>query len=259
MAREAQRQRDLMQAILAAPSDADSPGLRAHRGHLRVLAGQLLNDAYPSLGAMVGTETLAPLGWQLWRQSPPSSGDLGEWGHTLPGLLEALVANEPEWQAWGCLPDLARLDWACHACERAADAMPDLATLALLEQAQPENLFIDLRPGLCCIASPWPVLSLWRALQSEGNDIEACLSQPAPEAAIVCRGAPHAQASPWKAQVQALAPEHLSWMRQLMQAAPPDLAQMLDSCEPGFDFTAWLTLALQQGWIWRVRNRAGGS
>jgi hypothetical protein len=261
MAHEAQRQQALVQVILAEPSQSDSAGLRAHRGHLRVLAGQLLNDAYPCVATMVGRDTLAQLGWRLWRDDPPHSGDLGEWGHTLPALLKALVAKEPEWQAWGCLPDLARLDWACHVCERAPDAAPDLNTLALLEQAPPESLCIELRPGLECIASNWPVFSLWQALQNEGSDIQACLNAPEPEAAVVCRGAPHAGGSPWKAHVRRLAPEHLGWMHQLTQDKPPTLAHMLDTCEPGFDFTAWLTQALQQGWIWRIglRNRADGS
>jgi hypothetical protein len=261
LAREAQRQQALMQAILAEPSAADSPGLRVHRGHLRVLSGQLLKDAYPCVGTMVGLDTLAQLGWRLWRQHPPTSGDLGEWGHALPGLLKALVAQESEWQAWGCLPDLARLDWACHVCERAPDSTPDLRTLALLEHAETERLFIELRQGLQCMASAWPVFSLWQALQHEGGDLQACLSRPEPEAAVVCLGVPHAGGSPWKAQVRRLAPEHLSWMRQLTQDTPPHLAQMLETCEPGFDFTAWLTQALQEGWIWRIRlrNLAGES
>jgi hypothetical protein len=263
LVREAQRQQALMQAILAAPDTADSPGLRAHRGHLRVLSGQLLNDAYPCIATMVGPETLAQLGWRLWRQSPPASGDLGEWGEALPELLETLVAHEVEWQAWGCLPDLARMDWACHQCERAQDTDPELNTLALLENSAPDSLFIELRPGLQCIASIWPVLKLWHVLQSEdageSGDLQACLSQPEPQVAVVCRAAPRSGESPWKAQVQGLAPEHLGWMRQLTQSTPPPLSQMLDTCEPGFDFTAWLTQALQQGWFWRLRSRAGES
>ncbi|MEY2837735.1 MAG: hypothetical protein RJB60_34 [Pseudomonadota bacterium] len=261
--KEIQRQQALVQAILAASTPADSAGLRAHRGHVRVLSGQLLNDAYPCVAAMVGPETLAQLGWSLWRQSPPTSGDLGEWGHALPSLLAALVAQEPEWQAWGCLPDLARLEWARHQCERAPDSEPELSSLSLLENAPPECLWLELRPGLQCIASNWPVLSLWQALQSEreveSSDLQACLSQLQPEAAVICRGAPHAGGSPWQAHMQALAPEHLGWMRQLTQDAPTNLAQMLDTCEPGFDFTAWLTQALQQGWFWRLRSRAAES
>jgi hypothetical protein len=261
--KEAQRQQALMLAILAAPSPADSPGLLAHRGHLRVLSGQLLNDAYPCIATMVGNETLAQLGWRLWRQSPPTSGDLGEWGQALPDLLETLVAQEAEWQAWGCLPDLARLDWACHQCERAHDTEAELNTLALLEHAAPESLFIELRPGLQCIASDWPALSLWHLLQREdadkSGDLQACLSQPQPQNVVVCRAAPHSGGSPWKAHVHGLAPEHLGWMRQLAQSTPPPLSQMLDTCEPGFDFTVWLTQAVQQGWFWRLRSLAGES
>lgn len=260
-AHEAQRQQALMQAILAPATDADSPGLRAHRGHLRVLSGQLLNDTHPSVAAMVGSDTLAQLGWRLWREQPPHSGDLGEWGQALPALLETLVAHEPEWQAWGCLPDLARLDGACHLCERAPDAVPDLGTLARLESVPPEQLQIELRPGLQVVASNWPVFSLWQALQAGGDDLPSALRAPTPEAAVVCRGAPHQGAAPWKAHVQRLAPEHLGWMRQLTQRTPPSLGEMLDTRDPGFDFTAWLTQALQHGWLGGLglRNLSGGS
>jgi hypothetical protein len=259
LAHEAHRQQALMRAIVAAPTDSDPPGLRAHRGHLRVVSGQLLIDAYPSVAAMVGSDTLAQLGWRLWQQQAATSGDLGEWGQALPEHLGTLVAQEPQWQAWGCLPDLARLDWACHVCERAPDALPDLSTLTMLEHVQPEQLHVDLRPGLQCINSSWPMLSLWQALRQEGGDVQACLGHPEPEAAVVCRGTLHAGGSLWKAQVQRLAPEHLGWMRQLTQDTPPHLAQMLDTCEPSFDFAAWLTQAVQQGWFWRLRNREGES
>lgn len=265
LAREALRQQALMTAIHDTPLPEDSPGLRAHRGHQRVVAGQLLNSVYPRVALMVGEDTLAQLAWQLWRQKPPTSGDLGEWGSALPELLTDLVAHDADWQPWACLPELARLEWACHHCERAAELVPDLSSLSLLGDAEPQEITIDLPPALRIMASHWPWADLWPSLTDEPADqarlqalMPSLLKKPqAVASSVVVSRLPegHASgASPWLARLTPLPEGMVDWMQALTQAASPSLQALLERQPPGFDFTAWLTLALQEGWVWRVRR-----
>ncbi len=265
LAREALRQQALMTAIHDTPLADDSPGLRAHRGHQRVVSGQLLNSVYPRVATMVGEDTLSQLGWQLWRQHPPTSGDLGDWGGALPELLTELVAHNADWQPWACLPELARLEWACHRCERAAEVVPDLSSLSLLGEAEPHEITIDLPPALRTEPSHWPWADLWHRLTEAPADqarlqalLPSLLQQPQTQTCtVVVSRLPmgHASgASPWRARLTPLPKGMMGWMQALTSADPPLLQTLLECQPPGFDFTAWLTLALQEGWIWRVRR-----
>lgn len=278
--RELRRQQALMAAIRGPARPGEAPGLQAYRGHLRVVAGQVLRHTYPTVTAMVGKEAMAALGWQLWQDQGPTTGDLNEWGQGLSALLAEKVATCPDWHAWPCLIDVAHLDWACHQSERAMDAPPELDTLALLGEADPNQLDIVLRPGVQCLQAHWPLWALWQAHQEDAapDALQALAHQlqqplPHPEWLVVWRApeghltASGAVINPWVAQVAPLPASMAAWMAALCpsariacpEALRPTVAQLLDAQGSDFDFSAWLTLALQQGWLWRVRNRAGGS
>lgn len=278
--RERARQQDLMAAIRGPAQPGEAPGLQAYRGHLRVVAGQVLRHTYPTVTAMVGHDAMTALGWRLWQDQGPTSGDLNEWGHDLSALLAEKVATSSDWHAWPCLIDVAHLDWACHQCERALDAPPELDTLALLSEVDPDQLDIVPRPGVQCLQAHWPLWALWKAHQKDASpdalhalahQLQQPLPQPewlvvwrAPEGHLTAAGA---VISPWVAQVAPLPASMAAWMTALCLAAQgagtehprPTLAQLLDAQPADFDFSAWLTLALQQGWLWRIKNRGGGS
>ena len=67
------------------------------------------------------------------------------------------LADEPY------LADVARVDWAVHTIEQAADVDPPAAGLALLAEHDPMALRLRLRPGLTLVSSRWPVVTIWQA------------------------------------------------------------------------------------------------
>lgn len=225
--RELQRQQALLAALDSgrfsgfAPGQAPqalnvqqaspSLGLQAYRRNAQGLADRALAAAYPRLQAELGQADFAAMAWSFWRQQPPHSGDLGGWGQDLPAFLAAQPGMERE------LVALARLEWACHGAERAADVPADLLSLGRLA-AQPERAWrARLAPGLQCVA---PHQLVWR----QG----------------------------WRVREQDLAdqPATLDFMRQLI--SQPTLAVALDAClarHPDFDFAAWLQQALGAGWL----------
>jgi len=214
-------QQALVDALLgrgAAPpglSGADR-GLAAYRNNLQALSAQALAVPFGRLREALGEDEFASLAWTFWRAHPPERGDLAQWGGALEGFLV-----ERAGEASG-LTDLARLDWATHQAERAADAELDAPSLALLGTTTPEQLWLGLRPGVALIAqSDGPVL-VWR----EG----------------------------WAARSQVQSPGEAAFMQALLDEVNLADALMKGSgVQADFDFGAWLQAALQHAWLQGVR------
>ncbi|HEV6968578.1 DNA-binding domain-containing protein [Roseateles sp.] len=190
-------------------------GLAAYRDNLRALSAQALAVPFPRLLEALGEADFGVLAWSFWRAHPPERGDLAQWG----GALEAFLI-ERAGEASG-LPDLARLDWALHRAERAADAELDAGSLARLGDTPPEQLWLALRPGVAVLGQRDGPVLVWR----QG----------------------------WKGQWLALSPAEAAFMQALLDGV--NLAEALvkgSAPEADFDFGAWLQAALRQAWLKEV-------
>ncbi|MFN3304521.1 MAG: putative DNA-binding domain-containing protein [Roseateles sp.] len=195
-------------------------GLAAYRNNLRALSGQALAVAYPRLHEALGEDDFAALAWSFWRLQPPVSGDLGEWGGELAAFLIERAGEDSG------LPDLARLDWATHCAERAADAELDVASLDLLATQAPEVLWLQLRPGVALLDQRDGPLLVWR----QG----------------------------WRGQSQPLTAGEAAFMRAVLDGESLACALALADVkglahEADFDFSAWLQAALQNAWLQAAR------
>lgn len=205
-------------AELRAVSDGVSVerGLAAYRNNVRVLAGAALLATFPRVQEELGEADFSAMAWSFWRRHPPALGDLGEWGQMLPDFLVAEAG-----EASG-LPLLARLDWACHCAERAADVTLDADTLALLGSESLETVVLRLRPAVQRVGEHHLV---WR----EG----------------------------WKAHSQALPLRQAAFFDALLAGVSLDAALNASGVkglapEPDFDFSAWLQDALRHEWLHEV-------
>ena len=252
-AAEAERQRALVAAILAPRADAAAlapalgetgeraeRGLAAYRANAEALAERALGAAFGSIRAMLGGDDFARLAAEFWRASPPQRGDVGEWGADFAGWLQA----HPAMTSWPYLADCARLDFALHHNERAANASFDADSLALLVGTDPQRLRLVLMPGTALVSSRWPIVTIHRAHRS-GADADFALARDAIERecaqhALVWRDG-------WRATVTEFSRPEASWTASLLAGA--DLASALDHAGPGFDFAAWLARAIQRRWL----------
>lgn len=242
--------------IHAAGLDTDAAGLRAYQVNSKATAQRVLLAHFPTVAAMLGEEALGTLAVLLWKQKPPSSGDLGQWGADLSDLIQ----SRTELADWPWLADCARLDWARHACERAADADLDHESLQRLGDSAPRSLHLQLKPCVQVVMSPWPLADLWQAHQLPEAE-QAAMAEAALRDARK-HGATVVWRSPWQVQMLEVPAEQGLWMQSLQEHAThrteaSSLGGLLNQAPQGLDFSAWLTMAVMQGWLWRVTASAG--
>ncbi len=255
----AQQQQALLQALFARPGTARADaaeaqlmtlldvrndqarrGLAAYRANGHALAERALLAVYPVVAALIGGDNFALLARDLWHRYPPQRGDLAQWGDTLPAFLRSneQLADTPY------LSDVAHAEWALHRAAGAPDAVPDVCSFARLGSENPQGLALTLSPGTALVCSRHPVASLITAhLQATPTLGEAArrLREGQGEHALVWRQGLRPRITGVSAAAAAL-------LQALLANA--DLPQALDAAsaasEPGlgFDFSAWLTLAV---------------
>ena len=253
--REAQRQRALLDAFAAGTIEARLShataaavaqrgarlvgGLQAYRVNADALAERALAAAFPTVQALVGATDFARLAREHWRLEPPERGDLGTWGSSFAAALERHRA----FAAYPYLADCARLDWAVHVCERAADAALDAGSLAVLQSGDPARLRLLPLPGTALLRSSWPIVTIraaHAAVEPHLEDARIAIAQRRGESALVVR-------TGWRAAVQPLDEAGAAWMEQLLAGHTLDIA--LEQLGDRFDFAAWLAQALAGGWL----------
>ena len=255
---EAHRQQALLAAIAgqAAPLSIREPqaraarGLEAYRANAEALAERALSAVFATVQPMVGEENFKHLACEFWRAEPPVCGDVGEWGELFPEWLQAHAAMA----RWPWLGDCARLDLALHHNERAADAVFDAASLALLGSNDPALMRIVLMPGSALLRSAWPVATIHAAHRVTGGESEtafaavrAALDAQRGEQVLVVRKG-------WRAVLHPLEPAQAEWVAALLAGAP--VADALERAGEQFDFAAWLGTALREQWVQGVEVAA---
>jgi hypothetical protein len=195
---------------------------------------------------LVGEQDFALMARDHWRAAPPQRGDLAAWGGGFPRAL----GGDPRLAEWPYLADCARLDWALFQCERAAEATLDAASMTRLADTDPARLVLETMPGVALIESPWPIAQIHAAHHGDAAghfDAARCaIALRRGEAVVVAR-------SGWKARTHVVDAATARWMRCLLDGA--DLGRALDAAGAGFDFGAWLALALEHGLLKGIRVR----
>jgi hypothetical protein len=246
--REALRQQMLVRALWRdAPSgvlagwlrDADpAPGLAAYRANGGASAERALAAAFPTVEQLVGAESFAALARAFWHEHPPERGDLAWLGGRLPEFIEASESLDAE----PYLADCARLDWAVHRAESAADAPAGACGLELLARHDPQQLVLGLRPGTALVSSKHPIATIWLAHRSDAEHrfepVRLAFAAGVGEHALVWREG-------WRPLVQAIAAPDAAFTRALLDGA--SLAGALQAAGDGFTFEAWLLDSLRDG------------
>ena len=211
-------------------------GLAAYRAHAGASAERALAAAYPTVQQLLGAASFAALARAHWQRDPPQVGDLGLWG----GELAAFIADAESLASEPYLPDVARLEWAVHQAERAADAAAPQG-LQKVADADPGALRLRLTPGTAVIDSAHPIVAIWQAHRSDAADryapVRAAFAAGGGECALVFR-------SGWRAAVRSVPADEARLLQALL--AGHHVAAALDAAGPDFDFQHWLLATLQR-------------
>ena len=154
-------QREFLAAVAGAGEPHDD-GLQVYRRNFLGNAHEALAAAYPVVRRLVGEAFFHEAAARYAVAVPSTSGDLGERGAGFAAFLSGYAPAA----AVACLPDVARLEWALHECERAPDAPGlDPAALARVAPEAAGSLRLAVHPAVRMVASAHPVLSIWEANQ----------------------------------------------------------------------------------------------
>lgn len=142
--------------------DACEPGIGIYRRNLFANLGGALAATYPVVERLVGVSFFREAARRYILAHPSVSGDLGDYGAGFARFLE----DYPHAATLAYLPDVARLEWACHECYGSADAQPlDFGSLANVPAADQARIRFELHPAVRLVRSEHPVAALWHANQ----------------------------------------------------------------------------------------------
>ncbi len=137
--------------------------LAIYRNTVTINLQQALKVAYPVLLKLVGERFFErAIVRHYCRAYPSESGNLEDYG----GYMAVFLETFPPVASLAYLPDVARLEWACHGAYHAADAGEiDVAALMDVSPESYIRLCFSLHPSCSLLVSPYPLARIWEVNQ----------------------------------------------------------------------------------------------
>jgi len=156
----AARQREFIEAIFG---EGEPPAaLGVYRRHVLANLSGALAATYPVVARLVGPAFFDEAARRFALAYPSASGDLNEYGAGFAAFLERYEHA----RSLACLPDVARLEWACHESLNAPEAGAfDFAALAEVAPERYGEIRFLTHPSLRLVRSPHPIAAIWHANQ----------------------------------------------------------------------------------------------
>lgn len=223
-------------------------GVEVYRNNYRGNLHDALAGAYPVIRQLVGEDFFRLLAKRFIERHPSRSGNLHRYGSELAEFL----AHFDNTQHLPYLPDMARLEWACHLAYFAEEVPPfDISRLATIAAGSYPDLRWRLHPCCTLLASAYPIAAIWQAhQQGSPADFRVDLNSGG-ENLLVYR-------SGLNVQVISLAPASHHWLAQLQQGIALGTATDTTlSAFPDFDLATALRRWLAQNVLTGFDNAQG--
>jgi Putative DNA-binding domain len=137
-----------------------SRGIAVYRSSVLANYRAALAATYPVVARLVGDTFFTEAARRFALANASASGDLGDYGEAFARFL---AVYEPA-ASLAYLPDVARLEWACHECERAAGAPRfDFSALAAVPADRYPGLRLALHPAVRLVASSHAIVAIHEA------------------------------------------------------------------------------------------------
>lgn len=174
--------RNLQQAFLRNVFDARDDAVLPHVRPDPVAAAELLSvyrnnifgnltdalaETYSAVRKIVGEAFFEYATAEYIRQTPSRSGNLNDYGARFADFLSQFQPAS----ALAYLPDVARLEWACHESLLAPEPTPvDFGPLAQVAPDDYAGIRFELHPSLRLLRSAYPVFRIWRLCEDGAED-----------------------------------------------------------------------------------------
>ena len=145
---------------------------------------EALAEVYESIYHVLGADQFSALSDDYSVCYGTDDYNLNFIGRHLPGFLQTLPLKED----FPFLPDLARLEWliwqAFHSFDEPPFTHRELASIPLEEW---DNARMIFQPSVQVVASPWPILTIWRARHDSAKSSAIINALAHPERVLVSR------------------------------------------------------------------------
>jgi len=158
--------------------------IQIYQNNARETFRKTLVASYPVVERLVGEECFSGLALKYMREHPSRSGDLQKFGATFPNFLAEIYAST----RFAYLANVGHLEWALEEVHLEPDeGILDASELSSVPPEDHPTLVFRVRKAVRLLRSPYPVLSIWRANQSD-NDASVDLDQGGECVAVLRRG-----------------------------------------------------------------------
>ena len=142
----------------------DQRRFAVYRNNVAVSLANALGDIFPVVRELVGEEWFSAMARVFFRDNPPRTPVLAEWGHDLPTFLEQF----PPAARLPYLPDVARMERVWLDAYHSADAEPmSNAVLASVPQERLGEVVFETHPAMRVIAFQHAAVTIFAKSRSQ--------------------------------------------------------------------------------------------
>ncbi|MDQ7016275.1 MAG: DNA-binding domain-containing protein [Gammaproteobacteria bacterium] len=229
-------QHPIVQQIDSQHGPAAAERLNIYRDSILSSFSRVLASTYPVIETLLGEDFFAAMARHYASLSPSLQPDLGEFGRQ---FAEFLTEFEPV-KEFVYLPDVARLEWLWEEVFYAADdADANFAALVTLSNEALQKVRFTLSASARLLQSPYPVLSIWQANQSDEEGTEINLDNGGDQLLLLRQGD--------ECRMDRLTPAEWSLLNALHSGH--SFAQLIELAGGLETLNKTLPLYVQRGWI----------
>lgn len=144
-----------------------SERMAIYRNNVLKSLTDVIIDVFPTVEKLTGDDFARGMARKFVKAHPPEKGNLNDYGATYPDFIDNF---EPA-KKLAYLPDVARMDWACHAADYAADDETlNPEALKTVKEEDFDHLIFQFRDSVSLLESPYPLVEIREFCQNDDPD-----------------------------------------------------------------------------------------
>lgn len=151
------------QMLVPTPGPDFLEGIGVYRNNYQGSRVNTLIDIYPVCRQVLGENCFDGLAHRYVQETGSSQADLNLYGEDFYQLLQTMVNEYEAFSIYPWLPDLARLEAACHQVYYLSD--PIISDTSFVAEQLPSAIQVKSGRHVRWLITGWPVIDIWQAHQ----------------------------------------------------------------------------------------------